>query len=105
MSPETFASAAEMLPTPKVADLTDAQIDGSVCVWCERTPDGGGIKLGPRIRPTARSVERWFPRACRACAGREAARVYKIHVTTCARCGHRDYCPDSQALYALALQH
>lgn len=104
MSPENHAAAVEMLPLPMAAGLASAQIDGTTCVWCGRTPDGGGIKLGPRIRRTAEGLVRWHPRACRACAGRQAARVYKIHVTTCPRCTHRDYCPDSQALYALALE-
>lgn len=103
MSPETRESAAEMLPMPKAADLAPAQMDGTVCVWCARTPDGGGIVLGPRISAIAGALQRWFPRACRACAGREAARVYQLHIKTCARCSHQDYCPDSQALHELAL--
>ena len=104
MSPEIRESAAEMLPMPKAAGLTAAKMDGTVCVWCGRTPDGGGVKLGPRISVIAGALKRWFPRACRACAGKKAASVYQLHIQTCARCSHQDYCPDSRALHALALE-
>lgn len=99
-----YACAAEMLAMPKTTGLAPEQMDGTVCVWCARTPDGGGIVLGPRISVIAGSLRRWLPRACRPCAGREAARVYGIHIGTCARCSHGDFCPDSQALRALALE-
>lgn len=101
MSPETRAAAVEMLPMPKVAGLDLDRINGVCCVWC-----GGptSVALGPRIRAAAGGVQRWFPRACRACAGLEAARVYQVHLTTCARCTHQDYCPDSHALNELALE-
>ncbi|MGW7130938.1 hypothetical protein ACWGIA_21730 [Streptomyces bobili] len=44
---------------------------------------------------------RWEPSSCRRCLRREAKRVYNIHIGVCARCTHRDYCPDSRALYEL----
>ncbi|WP_158101573.1 hypothetical protein [Streptomyces bobili] len=47
---------------------------------------------------------RWKPRSCLPCLRREAKRVYGIHITVCARCTHRDYCPDNKALYPLALE-
>lgn len=98
-----FVSAGAMLPVPRAAALDVKQIDGTVCVWC-RGPADDRIDLGPRISPIAGVLKRWQPRACRACAGRNAARVHQLHIRTCARCSHRDYCPDSRALYGLVLE-
>lgn len=99
-----YTCAAAMLPMPRTAGLASEQMDGTVCVWCARTPDGGGIVLGPRISVIGGSLRRWEPRACRPCASRQAARVYGIHIGTCARCSHGDFCPDSHALHRLALE-
>lgn len=95
-----FVCAAEMLPVPRAAGLAPEQVDGSRCVWCGK---GAAVDLGPRISPVGGTLLQWTPRACRACTGREAARVHGLHVATCARCSHNDYCPDSAALYRLSL--
>lgn len=99
MNADVRAAAVEMLPMPKPARLDAERINGACCVWC-----GGptSVALGPRIRRAAGGLERWFPRACRSCTGLEAGRVYQLHLTTCARCTHGDYCPDSYALRDLA---
>ncbi|MCT9078800.1 hypothetical protein [Streptomyces fulvoviolaceus] len=94
-----FVKPAEMLPVPKTAGLASDQISGTVCVWCEKAPE---VALGPRVSVIGDILCRWWPRACKPCAGREAARVHGIHITTCARCTHREYCPDSRALVDLA---
>lgn len=94
-----FVCAAEMLPVPRVAGLPAEQIAGKCCVWCG---DPASMDLGARISPLGGTLQRWEPRACRSCAGREAERVYGLHITTCARCSHRDYCPDREALVRLA---
>ncbi|MFF1548721.1 hypothetical protein [Streptomyces sp. NPDC058291] len=94
-----FVSAAEMLAVPRAADLDGEQVDGKRCVWCS---GAASMQLGPRLSVIGGTLQRWEPRGCRPCARREAGRVYGIHITTCARCSHRDYCPDSQALQALA---
>jgi hypothetical protein len=98
-----FVNATEMLPVPRAAGLTRDQVEGKVCVWCGGSPDDH-IDLGPRISVVRGKLQRWFPRACQACTGRNAIRVYRLHIGTCARCSHRDYCPDSAALHALALR-
>ncbi|MCT9084113.1 hypothetical protein [Streptomyces fulvoviolaceus] len=95
-------NAAEMLPAPKTADLTPKRISGTVCVWCGKTPQ---VALGIRLSVIGDALSRWWPRACQPCAAREAARVHAIHLTTCARCTHRDYCPDAHALHSLASAH
>lgn len=105
MTPEIRIAAVEMLPMPKAHTLTGEQIEGKTCVWCaKRLGEGVGLSLGPRIRVAPGGVRRWLPQACRPCTGVEAARVYQLHIRTCARCSHRDYCPDSIALHTLALE-
>lgn len=105
MTPETRAAATEMLPTPKAHTLTDHQINGITCVWCAKQLGNNGVKLGPRLRVANGGIHRWKPRGCKPCTGQQAARVYTVHVKACARCSHRDYCPDSHALHALALEY
>lgn len=106
MNPPTWddPNAAELLPMPRTYTLNAEQIDGKACVWCAKKLGGEGLKLGPRIRVADAAVRRWLPRACRPCTGAQAARVYRLHIRTCARCSHQDYCPDSRALYTLALE-
>jgi hypothetical protein len=104
-SPWQNANAAELLPAPKAHTLQAPQIEGSTCVWCAQAlTEDTQVPLGIRIRVSEGTVKRWRPNACLPCAGAQAARVYRLHMRTCARCSHRDYCPDSQALYTLALQ-
>ncbi|GGR61547.1 hypothetical protein GCM10010251_93030 [Streptomyces aurantiogriseus] len=98
-------SALEMLAMPKTHTLTKRQMEGTVCVWCKENLDDTCLRLGPRIRVADGGIQRWLPRACRPCTGKEAARVYRIHIRACARCSHRDYCPDSRALHKLALEY
>lgn len=98
------AGAVELLPMPRTHTLSAEQIDGAACVWCAKKVSDTGRKLGTRIRVAEGTVKRWRPRACRPCIGAQAARVYRLHVRTCGRCSHRDYCPDSQALHRLALE-
>ncbi|MFC4500659.1 MULTISPECIES: hypothetical protein [Streptomyces] len=98
-----FVSAVEMLPVPRGAALTRDQVDGKVCVWCCVQTDDH-IDIGLRLSVIGGELKRWQPRACRACTGRKAVRVYQLHVRTCARCTHRDYCPDSRALHVLAME-
>lgn len=104
MTTDTYGTAVELLAMPKTHTLTKKKLSGTVCVWCGKHLDEDGLKLGPRLRVASGGVQRWLPRACRPCAGREAARVCAIHITTCARCSHHDYCPDSRALHRLALE-
>lgn len=89
-----------MLPVPRAAGLAPERVTGKRCVWC-----GGAdtVVLGPRLSVIGLALKRWHPRGCRPCTRREASRMHGIHITTCARCAHRDYCSDARALYELAL--
>ena len=98
MNPDD-ANAGEMLRVPTAAGLDDERVAGRRCVWCGGLPT---MVLGPRLSVLEGMLRRWEPRACCSCAGREAGRVYDLHIATCARCTHREYCPDARALYALA---
>ncbi|GGW81294.1 hypothetical protein [Streptomyces galilaeus] len=93
-----FVRAPELLPTPKAADLPAERLAGTRCVWC-----GGAATdaLSARVSVVKGELLRWEPSSCRRCLRREAKRVYNIHIGVCARCTHRDYCPDSRALYEL----
>lgn len=99
---EAFAGAPEMLPMPTRARLAAAKVDGKVCVWCGTSPRFP-VKLGPRLRVVDGLLARWLPIGCRPCAGAQATRVYRLHIRTCARCVHREYCPDAKALHDLAV--
>lgn len=90
----------EMLPMPKAAGLARKRINGTVCVWCGSTPT---MPLGPRLSVIRGKLLRWHPQACQPCVSKEAARVYRLHGDTCARCSHHDYCQDLSLLHALAL--
>ncbi len=66
-------TAAPLRPLPSVADLSEAQLSGTACVW------GGGslagsvslVDLGTQPHPDGYSY--WFPRACVGCHFREVA--------------------------------
>lgn len=87
---------------PKLDALTEAQIGGEVCVWCDRRPRHP-LALGPRLSAQAGRLRCWHPIAHQRCAAQRAGKVYALHIETCARCIHRDYCMDARALYKLAL--
>lgn len=94
-----YTNAAEMLPLPRVAILSESRRDGQECVWCGDEPS---LSLGLRIAVIRGVLNRFAPRACQSCARREAARVLAVHVRTCQKCAGRRYCVDALALSKLA---
>ncbi|MEV4908322.1 hypothetical protein ACFU9O_02165 [Streptomyces albidoflavus] len=53
---------------PQPATLSDAQLRGAACLWCEgRLATATAVDLGMRAHPEYPGVL-WFPRACPACA-------------------------------------
>lgn len=53
---------------PATADLTDAQLRGTACVWCAmRLDTATAVDFGVRPDPDCPWAS-WFPRACRSCA-------------------------------------
>lgn len=94
-----FVNAHQMLAVPRIHTRTKPQIEGRRCVWC-RAP--ATAELGPRLSARDGVLERWEPRACAPCIRREAGRVFRLHVGTCARCTPAVYCVDARALHDLS---
>lgn len=100
MSAADFVRGPELLAVPRPDHLQPEQAAGRACVWCgESEPT---IGLGSRLTTHLGAVNTWAPRACTACAAREADRVLAIHITNCYRCCVRDGCADARALRQLA---
>ncbi|MGY1500786.1 hypothetical protein ACW4TU_30115 [Streptomyces sp. QTS52] len=97
-----FVNALEMLPVPKAADPTrpHGRAARGRCIWCG---NAATLNLGPRLKVVDRTLHRWLPRGCVDCVQRKAALTHRAHRTSCARCTEWEYCPDSLALYRLAL--
>lgn len=93
-----FVNATEMLPMPRATGLPIDRIEGERCVWCGHPPS---VDLGPRLSTLDGSLHPWHPKGCAACTRREAQRVYRIHISNCARCDRSHYCQDARALHAL----
>ncbi|WP_436735827.1 hypothetical protein [Streptomyces sp. BBFR102] len=52
---------------PQPAQLTDGQLRGARCVWCEAPlATTAAVDLGIRPHPQYPGA-RWFPRACPSC--------------------------------------
>ncbi|WP_406157008.1 hypothetical protein [Streptomyces canus] len=94
-----FVVAVEMLPMPKAARLSEAQLGGRHCPWCAGPPK---VSLGARLSVAGGGLLRWKPRACEECTQKEAGRVYNLHIRTCARCTPLVRCADARALHALS---
>lgn len=93
-----FVKATEMLPMPRLRDLSEAQVQGKQCVWCAGLST---FDLGSRLSTLNGGLHPWRPRGCAACTRSEARRVFRNHIRSCARCNPTRYCVDAQALYAL----
>lgn len=53
---------------PQPTALSDAQLRGAACLWCEgHLATATAVDLGMRAHPQYPGVL-WFPRACPACA-------------------------------------
>lgn len=98
-----FINALEMLPAPKAADPTrpHGRAARGRCIWCGKTAT---LSLGPRLTVIDGGLYRWTPHACEPCARREAGHAHTAHRGMCARCTPTEHCPDSRALYRLALE-
>lgn len=92
-----------LLPLP--ARLSDAQLDGHVCVYCGRgvtTPTSVG--LGDRIQGEGDEERRIFPRACPICVSHEAMCELSAHCLghdRCQDCKDEPICDTGRALNRL----
>lgn len=103
------APITETLPVPPQHRLTPEQVRGAHCVWCpEPTPvPADAFALGLRHGHFQGVYGPWYPRGCKGCTRKEAARVLEIHAKACTECGRLarvcgGLCPDGEALRQLA---
>ncbi|MBA2806932.1 hypothetical protein E0500_005605 [Streptomyces sp. KM273126] len=106
---ETKSSSVEalaLLPLPDLAQLSEYQISGKICVWDGATLGPDAVDLGQR-RINGRTV---FPRACRRCMRAHAAGSDAAHRTLCEQCvddqavGSDTVCDTGRALRRLVLE-
>ncbi len=81
---DTPTDALALLPLPDPAHLTEQQVCGRSCLWCETRLSGdSAIDLGERHE---KAFGCWFPRACRTCAGVKAHDALAAHAPYCELC-------------------
>ncbi|MCX4504341.1 hypothetical protein [Streptomyces anulatus] len=63
-----MTAPAPELPLPDPASLSDEQLRGAHCVWCEAELSNATAEdLGPRSLVVYGSTVRWYPRCCATC--------------------------------------
>lgn len=81
------ADATPLPPAPSTKGLSEPQLRGSHCVWCD-TPltTDTAVDLGERPYRRLDVRSSWFPRACPGCAGEKAYSALFAHAPTCEQC-------------------
>ena len=98
------------LTIPDLATLTDAQVEGRVCVWDrheEPLTGEAAVDLGERMTELGgtESPMRWFPRGCRRHIGEHAYLALFNHtIERCDRCRASETCDVGAALLRLFLR-
>ena len=83
-SAPTSVGVLDLLALPKTYTLSDAQLRGTVCVWCSRTLTAETARdLGERPAPAGGTM---FPRGCPDCVRSQAVRTYNGHSRSCEQC-------------------
>lgn len=65
------AAGVELAPIrglPSLARVLPAQVQGVICIWCERALDPDAIPYPAQPLRTSGGPARWYPRACPECA-------------------------------------
>jgi hypothetical protein len=107
---EITPQAIAELAVPDLAALTDAQVEGRVCVWDRHEEPLTGemaVDLGERMTEVdgTTSPMRWFPRGCRRHVGEHAYLALFDHtLETCESCRGSDTCDIGRALLRLFLR-
>lgn len=100
--------ALALLPLPRMLHLLTAeQLRGAECVWCcETLGAAAAFDFGTRTAAIGGVVDsQWFPRACRACVGRQARKAYSEHPRMCEQCvDDPTLCDEQHALRRLAME-
>lgn len=98
------------LTMPDLATLTDAQIEGRVCVWDRHEEPLTGelaVDLGERMAEVSGTASpmRWFPRSCRQHVGEHAyVALFNHTLETCEPCRDSETCATGGALLRLFLR-
>lgn len=79
--------ALTLLPIPGLTGLSQEQVRGAACIWCDTGLDTAtAVDLGERRHKRLDGRYSTFPRACPACAREAAVRVLRVHRGTCEQC-------------------
>jgi hypothetical protein len=107
---EITPQAIAELAVPDLATLTDAQVEGRVCVWDrheEPLTGEAAVDLGERMAGVdgTMSPMRWFPRGCRRHVSEHAYLALFDHtLERCKSCRGSDTCLIGRALLRLFLR-
>ena len=107
---ETIPRAIAELVLPDLGTLTDAQVEGRVCVWDRHEEPLTGelaVDLGERMAEVdgTTSPMRWFPRGCRRHVGEHAyVALFDHTLERCESCRVSDTCDVGRALLRLFLR-
>jgi hypothetical protein len=107
---EVTSRAIAELAVPDLATLTDAQVEGRVCVWGrheEALPGERAVDLGERLAEVdgTMSPMRWFPRGCRRHTAEQAyVALFEHTLDSCKECRDSDTCAVGNALLRLSLR-
>ncbi|PNG20317.1 hypothetical protein [Streptomyces cahuitamycinicus] len=106
----TTPRAIAELAVPDLATLTDAQVEGRVCVWDRHEEPLTGemaVDLGERMADVdgTASPMRWFPRGCRRHVGEYSYLALFDHtLEKCEPCKGSKTCDTGKALLRLFLR-
>lgn len=76
-----------MLSVPGLTGLTEAQLRGASCIWCDiRLTADTAVDLGERRHRRLDGHYSTFPRGCHDCTLREALEALFNHAPLCEQC-------------------
>ncbi|MGW5130340.1 hypothetical protein [Streptomyces sp. NPDC004135] len=107
---QAMAQAIGQLAVPDLATLTDAQVEGRVCVWDrneEPLTGESAFDLGERLTEVegTESPMRWFPRGCRMHVTEYAyLGLFEHTLERCEQCKASETCEVGAALLRLFLR-
>lgn len=85
--PSTTVAPVALLEVPGLDGLTEPQLRGASCIWCD-TPltTEAAIDLGERRHRRLDGHYSTFPRGCRRCTAEHALQTLYDHAGSCEQC-------------------
>ena len=104
---KTPSDSLTLLTLPALDGLTQEQVRGAACIWCDtRLDTDTAVDLGKRKHRRLDGRYSTFPRACRPCVHTEAYRATLDHGGMCEQCvDDLDSCETGVALRALMREY